>query len=187
MIVCFIGHRTIANAEQIKTKLLYTVSTLIADGADTFLFGSKSQFDSLCWQVITELQKQHPNVKRVSYNTPHETAFTSRDERQRYEQIYLQIAGRKVNFREYDNAIDSQKAMNATKDTYIMRNQDMIDDSDVCVFYYDKDYLPPKRKQSPKDIADYQPQSGTAVAFAYAKQKKKRIINVFTEENTYAK
>lgn len=53
-----------------------------------------------------------------------------------------------------------------------MRNQDMIDHSDVCVFYYNKDYLPPKRKQSSRNIVDYQPRSGTAVAFTYAQRKK---------------
>ena len=179
MTVCFIGHRTIANAEQIKSRLLDILSTLIGKGADTFLFGSRSQFDSLCWNVVTELQTQCPNIKRVSYNTPHETAITSKEERQHLEAIYSKLVGGEVHLKYYESAVHSQKCVNATKDTYIMRNQDMIDDSDVCVFYYDKNYLPPRRKQSKRHILDYQPKSGTAVAFAYAKQKKKTIINVF--------
>ena len=60
-----------------------------------------------------------------------------------------------------------------------MHNQDMIDHSDVCVFYYNKDYLPNKRKQSLQSVVDYQPKSGTAVAFTYVKHKKKNVINVF--------
>ena len=179
MVVCFIGHRTIENAEQLKTKLLDTLTTLISDGADTFLFGSKSEFDSLCWHVVTELQTQFPNIQRVSYNAPHESAITSQKERLHLEQISSRLMGGEVHFKDYEGAVNSQKSLNATKDAYIMRNQEMIDNSDVCVIYYNKDYLPPRRKQSKRYISDYQPRSGTAVAYTYAKQKKKTIINLF--------
>lgn len=57
MTVCFIGHRTIENAEQIKVKLFSLLSKLISDCADIFLFGSRSDFDSLCWEVVTELKE----------------------------------------------------------------------------------------------------------------------------------
>lgn len=180
MVICFIGHRTIENAEQVKTKLLDILSTLIANGADTFLFGSKSEFDSLCWEVVTQLQTQHPNIKRISYNTAHETAFTSKKERQHYEQLCSRFAGDEVHFKDYESAVNSQKSQNATKNTYIMRNQDMIDNCDVCVFYYDKDYLPPRRKLSQKHVLDYQPQSGTALSYTYATRKKKMVLNLFT-------
>lgn len=36
MIVCFIGHRTVADAEQVRIYLAEIVANLIADGADTF-------------------------------------------------------------------------------------------------------------------------------------------------------
>lgn len=181
MKVCFIGHRTVANAEQLKTRVIETIERLIADGADTFLFGSRSDFDSLCWEVVTELQKQHPNIKRVSYNAPHETAITSKEERQQLEQISSKVVGSEVHLKDYESAVDSQKSMSATQKAYIMRNQDMIDDSDVCLFYYNKDYLPPRRKQSKRHVLDYQPRSGTAIAFTYAKRKKKKTINLFGE------
>ena len=59
-----------------------------------------------------------------------------------------------------------------------MRNQEMIDNSSVSVFYYNKDYLPPKRKAPNRFLPDYQPKSGTAIAYAYAVQKKKQIYNM---------
>ena len=179
MVVCFIGHRMVPDVEQLNMRLTDTVSRLVAEGADTFLFGSRSQFDSLCWQVVTGLQSQYSYVKRISYDVPHKYAFTSKDERQRYEQLYSKFIGKEVHFQDYESAVYSQKSLNATKDTYIMRNQAMIDDSDVCVFYYDKNYLPPKRKVSKRRFLEYQPRSGTAVAFSYAKRKKKTIINLF--------
>ncbi len=55
----------------------------------------------------------------------------------------------------------------------------MIDASDICIFYYNESYQPPLRKNSKKDYTSYQPKSGTGIAFAYAKQKKKKIINLF--------
>jgi len=46
---CFIGHRTIKETEELRNKLSATIERLITDEkADTFLFGSKSRFDSLC-------------------------------------------------------------------------------------------------------------------------------------------
>ncbi len=179
MKVCFIGHRKIENEEEIRQRLLNVVTDLIMQGADTFLFGSRSEFDSLCWETVTELKTQYPNIRRISYNTPHECSFTSQEEREKFEQICFHLTGKEEHFSDYESAVKSQKSINATRDTYVMRNQEMIDNSDVCVFYYNKDYLPPRRKQSKRYVADYQPKSGTAVAFAYAKQKKKIIINLY--------
>lgn len=179
MRVAFIGHRTVKDAAQMKKKLTDTISKLIEDGADTFLFGSKSEFNSLCWNVVTELQTQYPNIKRICYTTPHELAITSKEDRDQMEHLYSIVVGGERHFKDYEGAVESQKSQNATTDTYIMRNQEMIDNSDICVFYYDKDYLPPRRKQSKRSVWGYQPQSGTAIAFTYARRRKKTIINMF--------
>ena len=60
----------------------------------------------------------------------------------------------------------------------------MIDNSDVCIFYYDKDYLPPKRRGFKNSAGLYQPNSGTRLAYEYALRKQReninlRIVNVF--------
>jgi len=178
MKVCFIGHRTVPNEEQLKIRLTETVSNLIADGADFFIFGSKSDFDDLCWEVVTELKKQFPDIKRVKYALTTETAFTSTDERLEFEQLMLRLTGEKIEYKDYERAVFSSKAQSANRYAYIMRNQEMIDDSDVCVFYYDKDYLPPRRKLAKRFVVDYQPKSGAALAFLYALQKNKKIINM---------
>ena len=180
--VCFIGHRTVVNAEQVRTKLFDILSTLISNGADTFLFGSRSDFDTLCWEVVTELQKEYPQLKRISYNAPHEAAFTSKEEREDFEKFFSQMVKHEVHYADYEEAVRSEKSLNANKNAYIMRNQEMIDTSDVCVFYYNKDYKPPKRNAPNKFLPNYQPKSGTAIAYAYAVKKKKQIYNIFTEE-----
>lgn len=181
MIVCFIGHRKIDNAEQLKMQLTNIVSSLILSGADTFIFGSKSDFNSLCWDVVTACKVQFPSIKRISYNAPHEMAFTSKEEREHYELILSQLLKYEVHCADYEQSVDCEKSYNANKNAYIMRNQEMIDCCDICVFYYNEQYLPPRRKKSQKDIFDYQPKSGTAIAFAYAKRKKKQIINLYNK------
>ena len=70
---------------------------------------------------------------------------------------------------------------------YVERNQEMINASDFCVFYYNPSYLPPKRKYSKRDISEYQPKSGTRLAWGYAAQKKHggkdiTIINFYQSE-----
>ena len=67
---------------------------------------------------------------------------------------------------------------NAGRASYVERNQEMINHSKFCVVYYDENYLPPRRKNSRRDLFDYQPKSGTAVAYDYAVKKKKEIINI---------
>ena len=77
----------------------------------------------------------------------------------------------------YDESIFPETAIGSGRNIYIARNRALIDESDVCVFYYDENYKPPRRKTDKKAISDYQPNSGTALAYKYALQKKKIIIN----------
>ena len=56
---CFIGHRTIKDKETIEKRLIEKVTTLIKEGVDTFYFGSRSRFDDLAWEVVSELRKEY--------------------------------------------------------------------------------------------------------------------------------
>ena len=63
---CFFGHREILETEELKMQLRKTIEWLIVDKrVDTFLFGSKSQFNSLCLEAVTKLKQKHPHIKRV--------------------------------------------------------------------------------------------------------------------------
>lgn len=50
----------------------------------------------------------------------------------------------------------------------------MIDNSDVCVFYFNTNYL---NDRTIKNI--YKSKSGTDIAYNYALKKKKSIINLY--------
>ena len=79
----------------------------------------------------------------------------------------------------YDAEIEHKSKYVSGKACYVERNQAMIDDSDFCIFYYDASYNPPMRKHSLRSFSTYQPKSGTALVYSYAKKKKKTIINFF--------
>jgi hypothetical protein len=54
----------------------------------------------------------------------------------------------------------------------------MIDKSGYCVVYFDENYIPPRRKSGRRALSDYQPKSGTEIAYKYAVKKATTIINV---------
>ena len=63
---CFIGHRTINETEQLKLKLYNIIEKLIIEeNVDTFLFGSKSRFNDLCYELVTEIKGKYPHIKRI--------------------------------------------------------------------------------------------------------------------------
>lgn len=63
---CFLGHRTIRETEELKSRLTEIIEKLIVEEkVDTFLFGSKSCFDSLCLNLVTEIKEEYPHIKRV--------------------------------------------------------------------------------------------------------------------------
>ena len=50
-----------------------TVENLILNhDVEIFLFGSKSEFNSLCRDVVTELKGKHPHIKRVYVRAEYE-------------------------------------------------------------------------------------------------------------------
>ena len=73
----------------------------------------------------------------------------------------------------YEREIEYKTKYTSGKASYVEQNQALIDMSDFCIFYFDKNYLPQKNKTSGST------KSGTALAYKYAKLKKKHIINVF--------
>lgn len=154
----FFGHRDTEQTEELKQKVREIVERLIIEeGVDTFLFGSRSKFDELCHMVVTELKEKYPNIKRVYVRSQY--PFIDKNYRD-----YL--------LESYDDTIIPDRVENAGKASYVERNQEMINASNFCIFYYNPDYLPPKRKHSKSDISEYQPKSGTQLAWDYAYQRR---------------
>ncbi len=152
MNVAFIGHRKIEITEELKRRVEDTVTALIEEGADTFLFGSRSQFDDLCYKVVTEIKKRYPNIRRIFVRAEYE---------------YIDDIYRSYLLTMYEETFYPDAVRGAGALSYIKRNQVMVDMSDVIVVYCDMNYSPSKRSKS-----------GTIIATSYAQRKHKQIINL---------
>lgn len=159
---CFIGHRKLLEKDKLKEKLNVIIENLIQnENVATFLFGSKSDFDDLCYEVVTNLKNKYNYLKRIYVRA--EFPYIDDDYK-----FYL--------LENYEETYYPERAINAGKAVYVERNFEMIDKSGFCVFYYNESYLPMKRKNSNKDFVDYQPNSGTKIAYDYAKKHHIKII-----------
>lgn len=167
-----------SDSNELRQKIRKVVEKLINDeGVNLFLFGSRSDFDSICHDVVTELQEIYPDIKRIAYTCRHETA-TMKEDKAEEERIWSNILKRPVHIQDYDAEYEHPTKYTSGRASYVERNQAMIRESDVCIFYYDENYHPARRRNSRHDLTDYQPKSGTAIAYAYAVQKKKTIYNL---------
>ena len=162
--VCFIGHRKINDTPELRERLQNILIDLIENGTVNFIFGDRSEFNSLCYDLVTELKEIHHEIKRIKYRKDYENAYG--------DTMQFLISG-------YEQNICPKGVGNAGRASYVERNEAMIIESDICIFYYDENYMPPRRKANKRDILDYQPKSGTALAYRFAKSKNKKIINCF--------
>ncbi len=151
---CFIGQRKIEKNPMMEEFLRFAVETLIKKyGISVFLFGSKSEFNDLCYDAVTKLKEKYPHIKRVYV---------------RAEFLYEYDPYTEYLLTRYEETYYPEKLVNAGSAVYVERNFEMINKSDLCVFYYEKGYKPQKRK------------SGTRIAFEYAISKKKKTYNAAT-------
>ena len=164
-VCCFFGHRKITETENLIKWLYKTIENLIIyERVDTFLFGSKSTFDQLCHTIVTELKEEYPHIRRIYV---------------RAEYPYISNNYKTYLLEKYEDTYYPEKVLNAGRASYIKRNFEIIDKSDFCIIYYDKDYSLPSKQHIQHILPDYQAKSGTEIAYSYAKRKKKKIINSF--------
>lgn len=147
---CFIGHRKINETEELNERVYTEIERLITEEkVDTFLFGSRNDFNYLCLDIVTEIKEKYPHVKRIYV---------------RAEYPYISDSYRQGLLDRYDDTYYPEHIIDAGRAVYVERNYEMIDKSKFCVIYYDENYSPKNRK------------SGTKIALEYAIKKKRIII-----------
>ena len=155
----FFGHRDTEQSEELKQKVKDIVERLIVEeSVDTFLFGSRSNFDELCHIVVTGLKEKYPYIRRIAYLCKHESgclvgAGTS------LRQKIKDLTGRDTYVAEYEEIKKSDRVNSAGRASYIERNQCMVNNSDYVIFY--------------RDGNCEEKYSGTIKTFSYAKSRKK--------------
>lgn len=147
---CVFGHRTITETEELNTRLYDVIEEMILkENVDTFLFGSKSDFNDFCLDLVTKIKEKYPHIKRIYVRAeyPYISEHYKNHLLERYEETYY-----------------PEKIMGSGRAAYIKRNYEMINNSQFCIVYYDEKNVPTNRK------------SGTGIALDYAIKKGKRII-----------
>jgi len=158
-VACFFGHRTINETEELKNELYKTIEKLITEEkVNTFLFGSKSRFNSLCLELVTNIKEKYPYIKRIYVRAEFPDISDSY-------RAYL--------MENYEDTYYPEKSRNAHKSVYIKRNYEMIDNSRFCVVYLDETCMPVNRK------------SGTVTALEYAVKLNREIIVFPSEQNSF--
>ena len=147
---CFIGHRRTPETEELAKRVYSIVEDLILrKNVETFLFGSKSRFNSLCYEQTTKLKEKYPHIRRIYV----------RAEFSQINESYLAYL-----LERYEQTYYPKKAIHAGKAAYILRNREMIDKSEFCVVYFQEACLPKARR------------SGTKAALDYAIKRNKAVI-----------
>ena len=164
-VCCFIGHRNAVATPELCDELKKLIVYLIEEkDVKCFLFGSASLFDKMCLKMVTELQKEYPKITRVYVRSQYP---------------YIEKSYREYLLQSYDDTRIPSRVKNAGKAAYVERNQEIINESDFCVFYYDETYVPPLRNWSKGELSTCHSKSGTRLAYEYAKKKGKEVINLY--------
>lgn len=150
---CFFGHRELPITEELKSRLYYIIEKMITEmGVDTFLFGSKSQFNSLAHSVVTSIKNEYKFLKRIYV---------------RAEYPYIDDTYKNYLLGNYEYTYYPKSVLKAGKSVYIKRNYEMIEKSQFCIIYRETDCFSRK--------------SGTDIAYKYAKKKNIIIKNVYQQ------
>ena len=163
LVCCFVGHRKIEYSVLLEQKLTELIEKLIVEfNVGIFLFGSRSEFDNLCYKIVSKLKEKYPYIKKIYVRAEYN-----------YNDSVVSYL-----LEQYEETYFPKEIENAGKYSYVERNQIMINKSDYCIFYYNKDYQPTMKRRLKKGL-NYQSNSGTKLAFNYATKQKKNIFNVY--------
>lgn len=149
-VCCLLGHRDLPETDEIKENLYKAIEDLIVNkNVRTFLFGSKSRFNDLCYNAVTEIKSKYPDIKRVYVRAE-----------------YPQISGEYKAYllKRYEDTFFPENLYGAGRAVYIKRNLAMIENSRYCIVYYRK------------EIAARLKKSGTETAYRYALKRQKEIV-----------
>ncbi len=174
----FFGHPKINVTAELKEKLTKTVVNLIEnENVRQFLFGASTDFDALCHDVVTELQGKYPDIVRIAYDTPYESSATEED-RKFLEFALSKFYKQAVRVRVYEQVVPSIDIYPPKRICDEERNRAMVDDSDFCVFFYDKNYTHDEKLYRKRFSAATK--SDVGKTFRYAVRNGKEVLNLFS-------
>ena len=146
---CF-GHSYVEITPELIARTRKEIEKAIEDGVRIFLFGGRSDFDDLCYDLVTEKKNAEPrlNIKRVF-------CFALDKQLRKPPAWYIR--------KEYEALECPVKEFDYWYTAIYYRNLAMIDQSDLILFYVE-----------PRE------NSGAYKTYRYAVRKHKRFVNLFS-------
>lgn len=123
-----------------KLKQLITDSIkklIIEENVTKFLFGPKSNFGYACLSAVSELKKEYPHIQRICYVSKNEH-YTIKNEDNNIKQYDSKQNYNCLQTICFDKEICFKNNYFTDNYSHFERNCKMIDESDICLFYYDK-------------------------------------------------
>ncbi len=141
-----------------------------------FLFEPKSNFGHICFYVVTKLKKDYPYIQRICYTSKNE--FCVLENSNNIKQYYSNSTNNTFSTISYDNEIHYENKYFTDNFSHLERNCKMIDESDICLFYYNENNLNTKfnyyKKIQTKNFSNI----NLVYSYKYASRNKKTIINL---------
>ncbi len=146
---CF-GHSNVNITDDLIARTRMEINKAVADGVRIFLFGGRSDFDDLCYDLVTEKRNAEPQleIKRVF-------CFALDKQLKKPPKWFIR--------KEYEGLECPRKDFDYWYTAIYYRNIAMIDRSDLILFWVEK-----------------RENSGAYKTYLYAVKKRKRIVNLFT-------
>jgi len=148
-ICSFFGHRNVEKTPELEEKTRAEIEKIIKNGCHTFYFGGYGDFDDFCYQIVTQIKEERPDLKI------HRIYCVSQEKLLRKSYHYYRKE-------DYDDVIYLEPSFNGWYKSIYYRNCAMIDNSDYIIFYCE-------------ERAD----SGAYKAYKYAVKQKKNVTNLF--------
>ncbi len=147
---CF-GHSKVDITDELIARVRMEIDKAVADGVRIFLFGGRSDFDDLCYYLVTEKKNAEPrlDIKRVF-------CFPLDKQLRKPPRWFIR--------KEYEALECPTKDFDYWYTAIYYRNVAMIDKSDLILFWVEE-----------------RENSGAYKTYRYAVKKHKRIVNTFTQ------
>ena len=119
-ICSFFGHREFTPTEKSASLIKSEILKAIEYGCNTFYFGGYGEFDRFCYNTVSAIKSDNPNLKRV---------YCVADEK------YIRKRVRYFNPDDYDEIIFLNLSFDWWYKAIYYRNCAMIDKSDYIIFF----------------------------------------------------
>ena len=124
--VCFIGHRKVENKEKVFEEVKRVVKDLTKqEGVLEFLFGSNSEFDSICYEVVTSFMSSVPSIRRIRYTCLSESCVLE-NERVSLEKKFSSVLGEEIHLRGFEEEVHHKTRLVAGRAKFALVGDNVI-------------------------------------------------------------